>query len=137
MADDEKLLLRFACDRCHKQKLRCPKRPGVETCDRCAKARTSCVHSPIRRKVRVLAEPIPAISPTSLLPYGPYGKLDEPIGTNQSPTNVFELKGKSISTPPRTASQSFSLSLLCLISNFDNGCSSTQWIWKPVFQCPG
>jgi len=134
MADDESLPLRLACDRCHKQKLRCPKRPGVETCDRCAKARTSCVHSPIRRKVPVLAEPNPMISPTSLLPYG---KLDEPIGTNKSPTNVFELKGKSISTPHRTASQSFSLSLLCWISNFDNGCSSRQWIWKHVFQCPG
>jgi hypothetical protein len=106
MADDEKLPLRFACDRCHTQKLRCPRRPGVETCDRCAKARTSCVHSPIRRKVPVRAELIPVISPTSLLPYG---GLDEPVGTNESSANVSELKRKNIGTPPRTASQSFSL----------------------------
>jgi hypothetical protein len=117
MTDDNRLPLRLACDRCHTQKLRCPKRPGVEACDRCAKARTSCVHSPIKRKVPVQAEPIPVIAPTSLLPYG---KHDEPIGTKKSPTNVTKLKRKRISTPPRTTSQSFSLPQLCLISNFDN-----------------
>ena len=41
---------RAACDRCHTQKLRCPRRPGVDVCDRCIKARTSCVFSPFRQK---------------------------------------------------------------------------------------
>jgi hypothetical protein len=54
------------------------------------------------------------ISPTSLLPYPNSG---EPVGTNESPANVSELKKKPISTPSRTASQSFSLLNICLISN--------------------
>lgn len=37
---------RLACDRCHSQKLRCPKQPGSARCSRCLKAGSSCVYSP-------------------------------------------------------------------------------------------
>lgn len=47
--------LRSSCDRCHTQKLKCPKQPGVTTCSRCLRAGTPCVFSPagpiIRRNV--------------------------------------------------------------------------------------
>ncbi|RYP62894.1 hypothetical protein DL771_009543 [Monosporascus sp. 5C6A] len=38
--------LRTSCDRCHSQKLRCPKEPGIATCTRCLKAGARCVFSP-------------------------------------------------------------------------------------------
>ncbi|KAI1100818.1 hypothetical protein F4804DRAFT_344426 [Jackrogersella minutella] len=38
--------LRSSCDRCHSQKLKCPKQSGFATCSRCLKAGTSCVFSP-------------------------------------------------------------------------------------------
>ncbi|RYP44245.1 hypothetical protein DL768_009278 [Monosporascus sp. mg162] len=38
--------LRTSCDRCHSQKLRCPKEPGITTCTRCLKAGARCVFSP-------------------------------------------------------------------------------------------
>ncbi|KAI1135932.1 hypothetical protein F5Y05DRAFT_405570 [Hypoxylon sp. FL0543] len=38
--------LRSSCDRCHAQKLKCPKQPGVAACSRCSKAGTPCVFSP-------------------------------------------------------------------------------------------
>lgn len=37
---------RLACDRCHSQKLRCPKQPGSVICTRCLKANTPCTYSP-------------------------------------------------------------------------------------------
>ncbi|KAJ9150448.1 hypothetical protein NKR23_g3846 [Pleurostoma richardsiae] len=37
---------RLACDRCHSQKLRCPKQPGSLLCTRCLKAGAACVYSP-------------------------------------------------------------------------------------------
>lgn len=37
---------RSACDRCHTQKLRCPKQAGSTTCARCLKAGARCVYSP-------------------------------------------------------------------------------------------
>lgn len=40
---------RVACNRCHSQKLRCPKLQGSESCARCLKARTLCVFSPSMR----------------------------------------------------------------------------------------
>ena len=48
MADEVRL--RAACDRCHSQKIKCPRREGSETCDRCMKARTPCIFSPFRQK---------------------------------------------------------------------------------------
>ncbi|KAI1413094.1 hypothetical protein F5Y13DRAFT_31051 [Hypoxylon sp. FL1857] len=44
--------LRSSCDRCHSQKLKCPKQPGVATCSRCLKAGTPCVFSPAGPSVR-------------------------------------------------------------------------------------
>ncbi|KAI0874271.1 hypothetical protein GGS24DRAFT_349150 [Hypoxylon argillaceum] len=38
--------LRSSCDRCHSQKLKCPKEPGSATCSRCRKAGSHCVFSP-------------------------------------------------------------------------------------------
>ncbi|KAI1465363.1 uncharacterized protein F4812DRAFT_119136 [Daldinia caldariorum] len=38
--------LRSSCDRCHSQKLKCPKQPGIATCTRCLKAGAACVFSP-------------------------------------------------------------------------------------------
>ncbi|KAF4616217.1 hypothetical protein G7Y89_g15189 [Cudoniella acicularis] len=46
----EEIRLRAACDRCHSQKLRCPRQPGQDVCGRCAKAHRSCVFSPFRQK---------------------------------------------------------------------------------------
>ncbi|KAH7412749.1 hypothetical protein BKA64DRAFT_702871 [Cadophora sp. MPI-SDFR-AT-0126] len=48
MADEVRL--RAACDRCHSQKIKCPRNEGSETCDRCMKARTPCIFSPFRQK---------------------------------------------------------------------------------------
>ncbi|KAH6647304.1 hypothetical protein BKA67DRAFT_432205 [Truncatella angustata] len=51
--------LRTSCDRCHSQKLKCPKQPGVTTCTRCAKAGASCIFSPVGLNVRrTLASPV-------------------------------------------------------------------------------
>ncbi|KAL2064363.1 hypothetical protein VTL71DRAFT_4857 [Oculimacula yallundae] len=41
---------RAACDRCHSQKIRCPRQNGSEICDRCMKARKPCVFAPFRQK---------------------------------------------------------------------------------------
>lgn len=38
--------MRLACDRCHSQKLKCPKQPGSNICSRCLKAGASCTYSP-------------------------------------------------------------------------------------------
>ncbi|KAK6062786.1 hypothetical protein SCUP515_13034 [Seiridium cupressi] len=38
--------LRTSCDRCHSQKLKCPKQMGSATCTRCAKAGALCLFSP-------------------------------------------------------------------------------------------
>ncbi|KAH6664964.1 hypothetical protein B0J14DRAFT_240081 [Halenospora varia] len=46
----EDIRLRAACDRCHSQKLRCPRQAGETSCTRCAKARATCVFSPFRQK---------------------------------------------------------------------------------------
>ncbi|EJT80947.1 hypothetical protein GGTG_00937 [Gaeumannomyces tritici R3-111a-1] len=40
---------RQACDRCHSQKLRCPKQQGSASCTRCAKMKAPCVFSTIGR----------------------------------------------------------------------------------------
>ncbi|KAG0647640.1 Isoflavipucine cluster transcription factor [Hyphodiscus hymeniophilus] len=53
---DEDIRLRAACDRCHSQKLRCPKRPGSEVCDRCSKSGALCVYSPFRQKKEAEAQ---------------------------------------------------------------------------------
>ncbi|KAB5550020.1 hypothetical protein GE09DRAFT_1035079 [Coniochaeta sp. 2T2.1] len=37
---------RQSCDRCHGQKLKCPKKPGSAICARCEKAGSACVFSP-------------------------------------------------------------------------------------------
>lgn len=56
MGSNEDKLLRYACDRCHSQKLRCPrsvepeKAKPDEPCSRCRKAGVSCVVS-LRGKV--------------------------------------------------------------------------------------
>ncbi|KAI1271621.1 hypothetical protein F5Y07DRAFT_340162 [Xylaria sp. FL0933] len=38
--------IRSSCDRCHAQKLKCPKEPGSATCTRCLKAGANCIFSP-------------------------------------------------------------------------------------------
>ncbi|KAI0809979.1 hypothetical protein GGR55DRAFT_147722 [Xylaria sp. FL0064] len=38
--------IRSSCDRCHAQKLKCPKEPGSATCTRCLKVGANCVFSP-------------------------------------------------------------------------------------------
>lgn len=49
MAEDA-IRRRAACDRCHSQKIRCPRKAGQDVCDRCQKARTPCIFSPFRQK---------------------------------------------------------------------------------------
>lgn len=46
----EEVRRRFACDRCHTQKIRCPRKPGQAVCDRCTKAKAECLFSPFRQK---------------------------------------------------------------------------------------
>lgn len=48
----QQLKIRAACDRCHSQKLRCLKRPGINGCLRCYKAGTGCAFSPSLRSLR-------------------------------------------------------------------------------------
>lgn len=49
-SDKNSVRLRAACDRCHSQKLRCPKPAGAEVCDRCQRAGRPCAFSPFRQK---------------------------------------------------------------------------------------
>ncbi|KAI0204341.1 hypothetical protein F4808DRAFT_338668 [Astrocystis sublimbata] len=53
--------LRSSCDRCHAQKLKCPKESGSASCSRCLKAGSSCVFSPAgpawRRSANAFLEP--------------------------------------------------------------------------------
>ncbi|KAL8393258.1 hypothetical protein RB595_003153 [Gaeumannomyces hyphopodioides] len=63
---------RQACDRCHSQKLRCPKQQGSARCTRCAKMKASCVFSAIGSSssagtVAAAASPSPS-PPSSLSP---------------------------------------------------------------------
>ncbi|CAK7235544.1 hypothetical protein SEUCBS140593_009318 [Sporothrix eucalyptigena] len=44
---------RLACDRCHGQKLRCPKQTGSRICTRCERAGVACIFSPIGGPPRV------------------------------------------------------------------------------------
>ena len=48
--EDASIRRRAACDRCHSQKLKCPKAAGSKVCDRCIKARATCLYSPFRQK---------------------------------------------------------------------------------------
>ncbi len=50
----EDVRLRAACDRCHAQKVRCPRKQGEKTCDRCVKSGCVCVFSPFRQKKPML-----------------------------------------------------------------------------------
>lgn len=50
---------RQACDRCHGQKLRCPKQPGSAVCTRCSKAAVPCVYSPSGLPLPPAAAPPP------------------------------------------------------------------------------
>ena len=45
-AASSSLKVRFACDRCHSQKLRCVRKSGHITCNRCAKRGDRCKFSP-------------------------------------------------------------------------------------------
>jgi hypothetical protein len=54
---------RAACDRCHSQKVWCPKTPSQDICDRCVKAGKSCVFSPFRQKKTSEADEISQGSP--------------------------------------------------------------------------
>ncbi|KAI0169411.1 hypothetical protein GGR52DRAFT_520366 [Hypoxylon sp. FL1284] len=49
--------MRSSCDRCHSQKLKCPKQPGLPTCTRCLRAGAACVFSPAGLPAR---RPIPS-----------------------------------------------------------------------------
>ena len=66
---EESIRRRAACDRCHSQKIRCPRKPGQDVCDRCQKARTPCVFSPFRQKKLLEGDPVAdessAVSPAS------------------------------------------------------------------------
>ncbi|KAI1175382.1 hypothetical protein F4777DRAFT_331722 [Nemania sp. FL0916] len=47
---DGRLKPRLACDRCHRQKLRCVKAPEQARCERCARLRTECHYGPRERR---------------------------------------------------------------------------------------
>jgi len=47
-----RLKLRSACDRCHSQKLRCPKRQDKNGCLRCHRAGARCTFSPSLHSLR-------------------------------------------------------------------------------------
>jgi hypothetical protein len=74
MADE--IRLRSACDRCHSQKLRCPKKKtGESSCNRCSKARAACTFSPFRQKKQIVTA-IGTIT-TSNSAIGPMSTLNE------------------------------------------------------------
>ena len=90
--DTETVRLRVACDRCHSQKLRCPKAAGTEKCNRCSKAQTPCVFSPFRQK----KEPC-NVNPSSRASMNAQlARLEERIGTvtksNRSAMAKFDPK---------------------------------------------
>ena len=51
---------RLACDRCHSQKLRCPKDPASSACTRCARAGATCTFSPPGRTSQQSGPPVVA-----------------------------------------------------------------------------
>ncbi|KAI2604357.1 uncharacterized protein GGS25DRAFT_507901 [Hypoxylon fragiforme] len=58
--------LRSSCDRCHSQKLKCPKEPGLFSCTRCLKAGSTCVFSPAGPSIRRANTPTTAFLDGSL-----------------------------------------------------------------------
>jgi hypothetical protein len=102
--DQDTVRLRVACDRCHSQKLRCPKAAGADTCDRCSKARTPCVFSPFRQKKEPCNEnPKGRASMDAQL-----ARLEERIGTvrenNRNAVAKFDAQVGSGAKRKRTAS---------------------------------
>ncbi|KAF4844674.1 Transcription factor ACEII [Colletotrichum siamense] len=66
---------RQACDRCHSQKLRCPKQAGSAVCARCSKASVACVYSPAgprptTQDFAILEAPL--VAETSALDWEPF-----------------------------------------------------------------
>ncbi|KAI2782530.1 hypothetical protein F4815DRAFT_443050 [Daldinia loculata] len=86
--------LRSSCDRCHSQKLKCPKQPGVATCTRCLKAGATCIFSPAGLSTR---RALPASNLTYL-----NGDLDMNMQFDWPPLE-FE---NALVTPPEVSQES-------------------------------
>ncbi|RYP58523.1 hypothetical protein DL770_010406 [Monosporascus sp. CRB-9-2] len=70
--------LRTSCDRCHSQKLRCPKEPGIATCTRCLKAGARCVFSPAGPATR---RAVSAVAPVCENVFSFQASIDDGLGT--------------------------------------------------------
>ncbi|KAI1502455.1 hypothetical protein F5X99DRAFT_407949 [Biscogniauxia marginata] len=70
--------LRSSCDRCHSQKLKCPKQSGSAACARCLKAGTACVFSQSR-------QPGPAAQRTPAAPVYEGGVAYQPPPSEERP----------------------------------------------------
>ncbi|RYP09306.1 hypothetical protein DL764_001353 [Monosporascus ibericus] len=70
--------LRTSCDRCHSQKLRCPKEPGIATCTRCLKAGAQCVFSPAGPAAR---RAVSAVVPVCENTFSFQASVDDGMGT--------------------------------------------------------
>ncbi|KAI1631024.1 hypothetical protein F4809DRAFT_203566 [Biscogniauxia mediterranea] len=70
--------LRSSCDRCHAQKLKCPKQSGSAACTRCLKAGAACVFSQARPPGPA-AQPTPRPAPAYVdeVAYEPPSPLDD------------------------------------------------------------
>ncbi|KAI1383915.1 uncharacterized protein F4822DRAFT_55126 [Hypoxylon trugodes] len=103
--------LRSSCDRCHSQKLKCPKQPGVSTCTRCLKAGATCTFSPAGLNTR-------RTMPTSVYADGDMNmqfdwscqapniqySMDSTMGDGSFSPGILGL-GDSLATPPETTQE--------------------------------
>jgi hypothetical protein len=83
---------RAACDRCHTQKTRCPKRPGEDVCDRCVKTQSPCVFSPFRQKKDPEGNPPESAVPNRQL-------ASKSTGTRQKRKRLISPRPESTSMP--------------------------------------
>ncbi|KAI0845431.1 hypothetical protein F5Y00DRAFT_167948 [Daldinia vernicosa] len=89
--------LRSSCDRCHSQKLKCPKQPGIATCTRCLKAGATCIFSPAGLSTRRALSALSASNFTYL-----NGDLDMNMQFDWPPLEFENV----LATPPELSQES-------------------------------
>ncbi|KAM7197421.1 hypothetical protein V8F20_006566 [Naviculisporaceae sp. PSN 640] len=77
---------RLACDRCHGQKLRCPRQEGQGACQRCLRANATCVFSPRQKRTS------PSVNKEKQRPQPPSAlQAQSPLPEQQSDTLDLDL----------------------------------------------
>ncbi|KAN0095474.1 hypothetical protein V8E51_016185 [Hyaloscypha variabilis] len=134
MAEDS-IRRRAACDRCHSQKIRCPRKPGQEVCERCQKARTPCVFSPFRQKKITEGDPeadeSSVVTPAS-------NEQNDATGTNSSSTHRKRQRVQSTieRNEPINFDEGFTILEGCVPVDTTHGDAMTDWMCNsmPAFQ---